>query len=160
MLAENWETDREQIETLIYEIADAVEQNDHETAVAVIADPAVSTYLVAYLRFYAPEYRLNINDSSNPVFASTDRLVALVDRYKSVEWTTCVIVPIKEPDVPLYYSPVGVLTRHWRGFALNEALQLDPGTVKWCEENLSEGWESFDLGPWHRCYLKLGEEGK
>lgn len=39
IMASRWETDREQIETLIYEIADAVEQNDHEAAVKVIGDP-------------------------------------------------------------------------------------------------------------------------
>lgn len=33
------ETDREQLERLIFEIAAAVESNDHETAIAVIADP-------------------------------------------------------------------------------------------------------------------------
>lgn len=37
-IASNWVTDREQIETLIYEIADAVERNDHEAAVRVIGD--------------------------------------------------------------------------------------------------------------------------
>lgn len=38
VVASHWETDREQIETLIYEIADAVERNDHEAAVQVIGD--------------------------------------------------------------------------------------------------------------------------
>lgn len=37
-IAANWVTDREQIESLIYEIADAVERNDHEAAVQVIGD--------------------------------------------------------------------------------------------------------------------------
>lgn len=50
MLAENWQTDREQIEMLIYEIADAVEQNDHETAVAVIADPEFRGRALSELR--------------------------------------------------------------------------------------------------------------
>lgn len=39
VVASHWQTDREQIESLIYEIADAVERNDHEAAVRVIADP-------------------------------------------------------------------------------------------------------------------------
>jgi len=39
LVASRWETDREQIESLIYEIADAVERNDHEAAVKVIGDP-------------------------------------------------------------------------------------------------------------------------
>jgi ketosteroid isomerase-like protein len=43
ILAERWETDREQIESTIYQIADAVEANDHEAAVAVIADPQTRT---------------------------------------------------------------------------------------------------------------------
>ncbi len=50
VVAENWQTDREQIETLIYEIADAVEQNDHETAVAVIADPELRGRALGELR--------------------------------------------------------------------------------------------------------------
>ncbi len=39
LIASRWETDREQIRTLIYEIANAVEENDHDTAVEVIGDP-------------------------------------------------------------------------------------------------------------------------
>ena len=126
----------------------------------MISDPAVSTYLVAYFGFHAPEFRLNINESSNPVFANCEELSAFVEKYNSPAWTTCVVVPVKEPEVPLHYSPVGGLTRHWRGFALNEAFRFDPETAKWCEENLGEEWESFDLGPWHKCYLKLGRERK
>ena len=38
VVASQWQTDREQIESLIYEIADAVERNDHDTAVKVIGD--------------------------------------------------------------------------------------------------------------------------
>ncbi len=40
IVSENWVTDREQIEQLIYQTADAVEANDHERAVAVIGDEA------------------------------------------------------------------------------------------------------------------------
>ena len=40
IVASRWETDREQIESLIYSIADAVERNDVETAVQIIGDPA------------------------------------------------------------------------------------------------------------------------
>ena len=36
--------------------------------------------------------------------------------------------------------------------------QFDPETLAWCEENLVGGWEHFDLGPWHRCYLRLGNQ--
>lgn len=39
-LAENWVTDRERIELLIYEVADAVEANDHDRALSVIGDEA------------------------------------------------------------------------------------------------------------------------
>ncbi len=38
VVASRWETDREQITALINDIADAVEQNDHERAVTVIGD--------------------------------------------------------------------------------------------------------------------------
>ncbi|TWU47936.1 hypothetical protein [Rubripirellula reticaptiva] len=38
MVASNWETDREQIEALIYETADAVERNDFERAYQIIGD--------------------------------------------------------------------------------------------------------------------------
>jgi len=38
VIASRWQTDREQIESLIYEIADAIERNDHEAAVKVIGD--------------------------------------------------------------------------------------------------------------------------
>ena len=38
MLASAWETDNERIELMIYEVADAVEQNDHDRALRVIAD--------------------------------------------------------------------------------------------------------------------------
>lgn len=37
-LAAHWQTDREQVRDLIYEIADAVEQNDHERVLAVVGD--------------------------------------------------------------------------------------------------------------------------
>ncbi|TWU19075.1 hypothetical protein [Allorhodopirellula heiligendammensis] len=40
IVSENWVTDREQIEQLIYQTADAVEANDYERAVAVIGDEA------------------------------------------------------------------------------------------------------------------------
>mgnify|MGYP001821734072 CR=1 FL=1 len=40
IVAAKWETDREQIRRLVYEIADAVEKNDAERAVTVIDDPA------------------------------------------------------------------------------------------------------------------------
>ena len=38
-IANQVETDREQIQRLIYTLADAVEQNDHDSAVTVISDP-------------------------------------------------------------------------------------------------------------------------
>lgn len=38
VIASKWETDRERLKSLIYEIADAVERNDHERAVSVIGD--------------------------------------------------------------------------------------------------------------------------
>ena len=38
-IAARWETDREQIENLLYELAEAVQENDVEQAVRVIGDP-------------------------------------------------------------------------------------------------------------------------
>lgn len=40
VVAENWVTDRERIEMLIGEVADAVEANDHKRALAIIGDEA------------------------------------------------------------------------------------------------------------------------
>ena len=126
--------------------------------VVVISDPAISTYLVANFRFYSPEYRLNINASSNPVFGRIEGLQKHLDDWTpKKDWTICVIVPKQEPQVPLHFSPVGTLTRHWRAFALNESFQFDPQTIDWCEQNLSDGWQSFDLGEWHKCYLRPSE---
>ena len=39
VIASGWETDREKIESLVYEIAQAVENNDSDTAVSIIGDP-------------------------------------------------------------------------------------------------------------------------
>jgi hypothetical protein len=44
LVASQWQTDREQIETLIYQIADAVERNDHEAAIAIIGDPQTQAH--------------------------------------------------------------------------------------------------------------------
>ena len=38
VIAENWVTDRERIEQLIHEVADAVEANDHDRALSIIGD--------------------------------------------------------------------------------------------------------------------------
>ena len=40
-IADVWETDREQIQTLLYDLAEAVENNDIQGAVQVIGDPAM-----------------------------------------------------------------------------------------------------------------------
>jgi len=42
-IAGRWITDREQIEILMYEVADAVEQNDHDTALQVLASPTLAS---------------------------------------------------------------------------------------------------------------------
>ena len=42
-IADRVETDPEQIERLIYKLADAVENNDHDTAVSVIVDPELES---------------------------------------------------------------------------------------------------------------------
>ncbi len=49
IVAENWVTDREQIEQLIFQTADAVEANDHDRAVAVIDDDATRRQALAEL---------------------------------------------------------------------------------------------------------------
>ena len=42
-IANQVETDREQIQRLLYTLADAVERNDHDSAVTVIADPELES---------------------------------------------------------------------------------------------------------------------
>ena len=54
-VASRWETDREQIERLVYEIADAVERNDVETAVSIIGDPALQSRARVELNNYTFE---------------------------------------------------------------------------------------------------------
>lgn len=49
IVSENWVTDREHIEQLIYQTADAVEANDHERAVVVIGDDATRKQALAQL---------------------------------------------------------------------------------------------------------------
>lgn len=39
VIADRWETERERIETLIYQTADAVQNNDHQRVLDLIADP-------------------------------------------------------------------------------------------------------------------------
>jgi hypothetical protein len=41
VIAANWVTDRERIEVLIYETADAIKNNDHERALNLIADTSI-----------------------------------------------------------------------------------------------------------------------
>lgn len=50
VIASMWVTDREQIRALIYEIADAVERNDHDAAVRVIGDPQTKAMALAELK--------------------------------------------------------------------------------------------------------------
>lgn len=52
LIADRWETDREQIESLIVRIADAVERNDIEAAVQIIGDPATKGRARMELRQY------------------------------------------------------------------------------------------------------------
>lgn len=49
IVSENWVTDREHIEQLIYQTADAVEANDHERAVLVIGDADTRRQALAQL---------------------------------------------------------------------------------------------------------------
>lgn len=52
IIAANWVTDREQIERLLYEIAAAVEANDHERAIAVIGDEKLRRRAATELQNY------------------------------------------------------------------------------------------------------------
>ena len=60
-LASVWVTDRERIEQIIYETADAVEQNKHEQAVSIIGDPATRARAMAEL----PQWEFNQADVGN-----------------------------------------------------------------------------------------------
>ncbi|WP_404309087.1 hypothetical protein [Neorhodopirellula lusitana] len=48
-ISENWVTDRERIEMVIHQLAIAVESNDHDTALAIIADEATQRQAAAEL---------------------------------------------------------------------------------------------------------------
>ncbi len=52
VVAERWVTDREQIEQMLYDVAEAVESNDHERAAEVIADEQLRQRAIAELRHY------------------------------------------------------------------------------------------------------------
>ena len=52
VIAATWETEREKVEAVLYEIADAVESNDHEKVYAYIADPRARAIARAELPRY------------------------------------------------------------------------------------------------------------
>lgn len=52
VVAANWETDREQIERLLYDVAEAVRDNDHDRALALIGDQRIRRRAEAELRRY------------------------------------------------------------------------------------------------------------
>ena len=52
VIADYWVTDREQIEDLIYDTAEAVKNNDHERALQLIADPTTKAQAKAELGSY------------------------------------------------------------------------------------------------------------
>lgn len=58
VIAARWVTDREQIETLIYQTAQAVAENRHEQVYAVIGDPATE----AQARAELPNYEFDTAD--------------------------------------------------------------------------------------------------
>jgi hypothetical protein len=82
VIASKWVTDREQIETLIYEIADAVERNDHVEAVRVISDPKTKAQARQELNQWTFSLAavnrirsINIIDGSYPLEADVDMSV-------------------------------------------------------------------------------------
>jgi hypothetical protein len=52
IIASNWVTDREQIEVLVYDTAEAVKNNDHDRALELIADPATRAQAKSELGSY------------------------------------------------------------------------------------------------------------
>ena len=142
-------------------VADQLETDPRfeKRQIATIADPATATYLATHLGHYTPQFRLAVNDASNPVFGNIANLEARISEFPAPVWTLCVIIPKQDPNIPLHFSPNGSISRHWRTFAINAAYQFDPATLDWCKSNLTgNGWEAFDLGPSHRCFVRFGAE--
>jgi len=78
-IAEAWETDREQVEALIYRTADAVERNDVDAAVRIIGDEQVRAMAVNELNrfeFHVADVhrirRIDIIEDAFPTEADVD----------------------------------------------------------------------------------------
>lgn len=82
VIADYWVTDREQIEQLIYDVADAVEANDHDRALAVIGDKETRGQAAAEL----PQWEfsqadvgsirsIRIIENNDPIQADVDMIV-------------------------------------------------------------------------------------
>lgn len=87
IVASRWETDREQIESLIYEIADAVERNDHEAAVKAIGDPQTKAQARQELQNWTFELAQVNRISSIDVIQGTSPLQAEVNMSVKVNVT-------------------------------------------------------------------------
>jgi len=83
-VSEQWVTDRERIEQLIHQTADAIEANDHATALAIIGDEATRNQAAAEL----PQWvftqadvgsirSIRLVDNTEPLQADVDMIVKL-----------------------------------------------------------------------------------
>jgi len=83
-IATELETDREQIERVIYETAQAVQENDHTRAVMMIGDESTRAQALAELPKYefdrvkASNITINLVDGSNPPQADVDLIASVV----------------------------------------------------------------------------------
>jgi len=82
LIAEYWVTDREQIRAMIYETADAIESNQHERTLALIADPVMRQHAANELdRWIFDEARvtsirrIDVIDDTIPKEADVDMFV-------------------------------------------------------------------------------------
>jgi hypothetical protein len=100
--------------------------------------------------------RLEVNHRSNPVSGNITILENLIAKRDAEYAPVCVLAFCRSPDLPLYFSWTGQMSRHWPSFAINESYQFDPETLAWCERNLSceGGWQAFDAPPWYRVYFR------
>ena len=106
-LASHWETDREQIISIIHRTAAAVQANDHDTAVAVIGDPDTQSQA----RLELPRYdftrvtisgiEIEVLDSYSPKQADVDMIATAIvsdarGRFRDVRALRRIIVTLEQ----------------------------------------------------------------